>query len=255
MRWVSAVGAIGALLLAACPINNNINIENRNIVALPDPPADVGAQLQNLLTGSPLQPVDFLKLGWQRAQAVALIVRADGVRGTGALVSNDLLLTANHVLPDRDSARSASVYFDYYGERLPDAFEKLAPDQLFESSAVGEHDWTVVRFAGDPCHKRAAVPFARHAAAAGMAVGIIQHPDGLAMKFASGLLASAAGGRLQYSTSTEKGSSGAPVFDGQWNLIGIHREADTSANGGIAIGTILDDLAQRRGVEPETCSH
>jgi endonuclease G len=253
MRWVSAIGAIGALGLAACPINNNITIDNQNTLVQAVPPV-VESQLQSLVPGSQLQPVDFLKLGWQRAQAVALVVRADGVRGTGALVSNDLLLTANHVLPDAASARSASVYFGYYAEPLPGAFETLAPDQLFESSPVGEHDWTLVRFAGDPCHARASVPFGRHDAPAGTAVGIIQHPDGLAMKFASGILAAAAGGRLQYSTSTQKGSSGAPVFDGQWNLIGIHREGDISGNGGIGIGTILDDLAQRRGLEPETCS-
>src|SRR6185369_15712448 len=127
-----------------------------------------------------------------------LIVGPGGVRGTGALVGDNLILTANHVLPDADSARGSTVYFGYFDEPQPNAGEALAPDQLFASSPVGEHDWTLVRLARDLCGLRGSVPLSRHAAPAGATVSIIQHPDGQAMKFASGNLSGVDGGKLRY---------------------------------------------------------
>ena len=52
--------------------------------------------------------------------------------------------------------------------------------------------------------------------------------------------------RLRYTTPTEPGCSGCPVFDGDWKLIGLHRgyERDVSLNYGVRIDRILDALRQ-----------
>jgi hypothetical protein len=206
------------------------------------------------ISGSVLQSPSFLKNGWERAQTVALIVTTNGDRGTGALVGDRLLLSAGHVLPSRDVARGAKVYFGYFDDPPPDAFVSLSPDEFFQTSGKDEHDWTLVRLAGDPCKGRSSLALRKSEVAEGKHVNIIQHSGGGKMMFASGKVLWAGQDRFHYTVSTLRGSSGAPVFDDQWNLVGIHREGEVSQNAGIPIGVILDDLVKKAGPQKETCA-
>ena len=53
---------------------------------------------------------------------------------------------------------------------------------------------------------------------------IIQHPQGLAKKIGlnRNLIRSVDGDVIQYLTDTARGSSGSPVFNARWELIGLH---------------------------------
>jgi hypothetical protein len=78
-------------------------------------------------------------------------------------------------------------------------------------------------------------------------VAILQHPLAHPMKLALGmeqaLQVNGTGNRIRYTVPTEAGSSGSPVFDGDWNLIALHHSGDPRTvkpefNEGIPIGRI-----------------
>lgn len=59
---------------------------------------------------------------------------------------------------------------------------------------------------------------------------IMQHPKALPMKLAFSaeqtITVNARQNRIRYTLPTEPGSSGSPVFDGEWNLIALHHSGD-----------------------------
>ena len=61
-------------------------------------------------------------------------------------------------------------------------------------------------------------------------VAILQHPETLPMKLAlstSEVITVTGGGRrIRYTLPTENGSSGSPVFDGDWTVIALHHSGD-----------------------------
>jgi endonuclease G len=88
----------------------------------------------------------FLPLGTYVRRTVGRIEVRNRVQrlgwGTGFLVSPQLLLTNNHVLSDRDSARFSHVEFDYaegFNRRIPLTWVfQLDPDALFLTSDAEE---------------------------------------------------------------------------------------------------------------------
>src|SRR5205085_3195784 len=93
-------------------------------------------------------------------------------------------------------------------------------------------------------------------------VSIIQHPLGGPKQicFTDNKVAAVFGNLLQYSTDTEPGSSGSPVFNQQWQIVGLHHKGGGLAgpdgkkyftNEGILIAQILRDAASFLGL-PDT---
>ena len=94
-----------------------------------------------------------------------------------------------------------------------------------------------------------------------MNVNIIQHPNGLPKTIAirNNLLTARSDTRLLYETDTDFGSSGAPVFNDQWDVVALHHYGAPSAppqsaggqpppssvNEGIRISVIFNDLKDR----------
>jgi hypothetical protein len=64
----------------------------------------------------------------------------------------------------------------------------------------------------------------------GAALFIVQHPGTGPMKLAletnSILRLYGQGRRVRHQTNTEKGASGAPCFDANWNLTAVHHSGD-----------------------------
>jgi hypothetical protein len=89
-------------------------------------------------------------------------------------------------------------------------------------------------------------------------VFILQHPDDRPLKFAmdtnSVLGLNGNRTRVRYATNTAPGSSGAPCFDGDWNLIALHHAGDpkyqqfvrAEYNQGIPLAPILALLTEHR---------
>jgi hypothetical protein len=79
-------------------------------------------------------------------------------------------------------------------------------------------------------------------------VSILQHPKARPMKLSMGMVESldlnANGTRLRHGIPTEPGSSGAPLFDKSWNVIGLHHSGEPQTikpeyNQAIPIGLIV----------------
>lgn len=161
--------------------------------------------------------------------------------GTGFLVAPGLMLTNNHVLSGKDSAANSTAEFDFeldshFVEKTDRKFH-LRPDQVFFSDKA--LDFTFVRVAaraGDdfPLANFGHLPLISTTGKAinGEYVSIIQHPEGGHKKLVirdNQILAVEDGDHddafIHYTTDTEPGSSGAPVFNDQWQVVALHHKA------------------------------
>jgi V8-like Glu-specific endopeptidase len=174
-------------------------------------------------------PISFLAVGLDRSRAVTRIVLPDQSVGTGFLVDRELLVTNHHVLPDEATAKQARVQFNYQEtpEGRPEDMQELTldPDGGFVTSPMdGGHDFTVVRVSGSANATWGALPLSDTAAKPEDRVTIVQHPYGGFKKIAlhNNLVTFADENVLQYYTDTLPGSSGSPVFDQSWRVVGVH---------------------------------
>jgi len=235
---------------------------------IPTPPVDHwrgGAPRLEKIIGaqSTLVPVSFLERGLERARTVARL-RVPGPLGmgfgTGFLIREDLLLTNNHVVASVAEARGAFADFDYQtttsGHLAMVRSLSLNPDIAFETSV--ERDWTVVGVDGRPGDAYGVIPLQRTHVERDEFVQIIQHPAGgeKQLAYRMNVVAYADATVVQYLTDTLPGSSGAPVFNREWQVVALHHAGgmifeptDPSnaflRNEGIRINAVIDDLLAR----------
>ena len=227
-------------------------------------PANGRALLEKVLgESSALVPTSHLALGLRRARAVAKITLAAGSAGSGFLVDRNTLITNHHVLPDAAAAAGAVAIFDFQqtveGLDEPATEVRLRPDRFFATSE--EDDWTAVLI-GAPANERwGALRLCPAKVRVGDRVNIIQHPGGgyKQMSFYANTVAYVGARRAQYLVDTLPGSSGAPVFDREWNVVALHHAggwltepggpADRAffRNEGILIDAVIAGLAKARG--------
>jgi hypothetical protein len=175
---------------------------------------------------STLVPITYLEVGLMCARSIVRVRRDDGSSGTGFLVPDNMLLTNNHVIPDAAVARSSLIQFNYQQTvaGLSASFEetRLLPDVFFRTSI--DDDWSMVRIEGDYQTKWGALPLKSIQVSVGDHVNIIQHPGGGPKQISlfANVVAYVGSGRVQYLTDTLPGSSGAPVFDSNWNVVALH---------------------------------
>jgi len=202
---------------------------------------DRDAQLayERIIAGNELQDVNFLPRGTLIARAVLRIVlHSSGGRllgyGSGVLVGNGVLLTNNHVLQTEEIARhaeaQASYEIDIDGDRTEPISFALEPDKLFFTSK--DLDFTVVGISerDKSGRERLAamgwVPLIGGIgkAAEGEWLNIVQHPKGerKQLSIRENQLLRKADDVLWYSTDTQGGSSGSPVFNNNWLMVALH---------------------------------
>jgi V8-like Glu-specific endopeptidase len=175
---------------------------------------------------STLVPVSFLDIGIQRSHSVARVRLASEGSGTGFLISNNLLITNHHVLPDIGTAKKAVAEFNFQkttaGLDAPIDSFPLAPDDFFVSSP--EDDWTAVRVQDNPSARWGQLELEEQDISEGDRVNIIQHPGGgpKQLSFFHNVVVFVGGDRVQYLTDTLPGSSGSPVFDKEWRVVALH---------------------------------
>jgi 3',5'-cyclic AMP phosphodiesterase CpdA len=183
------------------------------------------------------------------------------VRGTdlhSKLADKFLVLTNAHVLSDDPHVRpalnsgNALVTFECW----PECSEQYTVKEIIWSSPPGELDATLVELNGTP--KECAGfgswvpvdPQQKH-------VYVIGHPlgGGLSLSLHDNLFIEYRDPKVHYRTPSEPGSSGSPVFNDNWDFIGLHHAGDfemkpldgrpgtIEANEGIALLTIRDAIA------------
>ncbi|MGW5377155.1 trypsin-like peptidase domain-containing protein [Nocardia sp. NPDC003999] len=201
-------------------------------------PSDRVTTLERIIGASnELQPANFLSRGARTAASVARISLSRNGRevplGTGFLVSPRLLLTNNHVLPDQDTARQVVIEFGAEttidnDPRLPARF-RLDPDFF----VTDEHlDFTLVpvrpgadgKPLGDAVGWWNRLIMDQGKIVIGEAMNIVGHPMGRLKEIGirRNQLDLQLDDFLHYSTDTEPGNSGSPVFNDQWEVVALH---------------------------------
>ncbi|CAL9467834.1 hypothetical protein SUDANB1_02766 [Streptomyces sp. enrichment culture] len=184
-----------------------------------------------------LQAWSFLPRGVRAGATVARItLRRDGrelPHGTGFLVSPRLMMTNHHVLPDESLARRCFAEFNAQvtADNLPDTVVRMELDPGTFFAADRRLDFALVAVAptldGPPPGEifgwnRLSVQIGK--LVLGEKVNIIGHPSGRLKEIA--LRDNAVLVRLDdfvhYTTDTEPGNSGSPVFNDQWEVVALH---------------------------------
>jgi V8-like Glu-specific endopeptidase len=160
--------------------------------------------------------------------------------GTAWLLTSSLVVTNHHVINARREnepeavladlqfqASKATVIFDF-NDQSDDGTTLEAKSLEAWDRAL---DYAIIRIDNSG---RIPIRLARNKLLMGedpIAVNIIQHPVGESKKFAirNNLVSASTENDLRYFTDTETGSSGAPVFNDQWEAVALHRGA-TSVN-------------------------
>jgi V8-like Glu-specific endopeptidase len=239
-----------------------------------------GGRLERILGVDRYLSLAWYRTGLMRCRAVARIQTADddGV-GTGFLVAGPdlhpdlpplVMVTNGHVIPEGlDSGHAHVAFHGLDDDPGRQARFGLTRQWWYQPSAGRGLDTTILELDGYP---QAVVPTP-------LAKGlppkpldrrrayVIGHPGGSAQpqfSLQDNVLLDYDHRVLHYRSPTEGGSSGSPVFDDEWRLIGLHHAGSTgmprlnraggtyAANEGITIEAIRGGLAHR---PPERSTH
>ncbi len=174
---------------------------------------------------STLLPISFLEVGLQRAKSVGRISTPQGL-GTGFLLADSLIVTNHHVLGSSEEAARSSISFNFQtgldGSMLRHQPLPLLPDSGFITSV--EHDLTIVKTEVGTNDLWGEIPILQFPFKSTKRVNIIQHPGGGPKQIAlyHNVVSYIDNDKVQYYTDTLPGSSGSPLFDDDWRLIGVH---------------------------------
>jgi endonuclease G, mitochondrial len=195
--------------------------------------------LERVLDDPDLRPLHWLSGGLRVAAAVGLVEGPLG-SGTGFLVTPWLLMTNHHVLPTEDAAASAIVRFGYQQQENGDIIGvkqvRVDPARFFVTSPEDALDYTIVALGPMPGGTEApgdvlgTIPLIGSVGKIleGEPINIIQHPEGRPKEIAfrnNQLIKLVDDDLMTYSTDTDRGSSGSPVLNDQWELVGLHRSS------------------------------
>jgi len=238
-------------LLANPSLTSILGKENRDALAISpvrEAPEEAQRALEAAIDTWDTQPCWFLTQGAQIRRTIGRIHIRDATRrigwGTGFLVAPNLLLTNQHVLDSLETTRFSRVEFDYEetftGEFLPSATFDLAPDTFFVSHpARGGMDYALVAVASRarPDSHRPEAELSEFGynvlireegkVVLGEFIHCIQHPEGQPRQVSlrENRLTALLDLWLHYETDTAKGSSGAPLYNNQWQIVGLHHAA------------------------------
>lgn len=214
---------------------------------------------------------DFLDVGFlmqaiQHATSVCRIETPNqGILGTGFLIAPNLVLTNYHVLHSEatDTQINPSDIILRFGcftsatgnETEGQTFKLVSDRAILQSSPTTQLDYVLlqveekIRQAADinpaVCSLES---LPESLPEKGMALNILQHPEGASMKIAISSNAIANifpdTGLMQYVTKTSPGSSGSPCFNENWKVVALHHAQRATHFGSIREGILLSSIYQ-----------
>ncbi|MDJ0688434.1 MAG: trypsin-like peptidase domain-containing protein [Xenococcaceae cyanobacterium MO_188.B32] len=140
--------------------------------------------------------------------------------GTGVLVGEKLLLTCSHIF-SKTQVQKAWVRFNYKAGKYPLDIDLFELDLNFIEHSHRQ-DFALVKIEGELKQKIINpnnTPLERE-----QAIRLIHHPQGKPIEISEqGKIIQVGEDYLYHNLKTTEGSSGAPIVNRQWELIGIHR--------------------------------
>jgi endonuclease G len=192
--------------------------------------------------------ISFLEDALEAAKAVARIEmpRTIGgkVRGTGWLISPDLLITNHHVIEAREPLESpatpdemkkqAKASILWFGYDFGSFTEYRCLDLIYANEAL---DYAVLRISSTSVDGVSLsdwgflkVVSLQQNLDRGTRINVIQHPGGrfkeIALRTNFYIGCDASSSRFHYLSDTEGGSSGSPVLNDDWQVVGLHHAWD-----------------------------
>lgn len=204
-------------------------------------------------------PFNYFRLGQKVGRSVGRVIvrQADGRTsfGTGFMVAPELMITNYHVFdeePERsglslaDVAQTSLLEFDFEldedGLPMNSVVFRLRPDRFLASSRPDALDFALVAVESQAADEsgRFLREFSslRLIAETGKIVleekmTIIHHPKGESKAISirdNRLLSFVDENYITYETDTERGSSGAPIFNDQWLVVALHHRSVAARN-------------------------
>ncbi len=195
--------------------------------------------LEALVTGNDLLPVNYFDRGKRVSESVCRIeVKNDQGRtvkyGTGFLVSPDLLITNNHVLKNSQFCEKSIAQFNYEDDvdfcPKQDILFSLDPNQFFYTCT--SLDFTLVAvnskdIAGQTeLHRFGFLKLREGSGKAliGEYVSMIHHPnkERKQISIRENRIVDMLENFIHHKADAMGGSSGAPIFNDNWDVLGIH---------------------------------
>lgn len=221
--------------------------------------------------------VEFLTRGRLAANTVGRVSFKTGrAQGSGFLVGPSLFLTNHHVIPNAELAKQMVLEFDYefddYGAHRPVTTFALDPGTCYVSQPTEGLDFVLVavgpRLSGEKSVKAFGfnpLSDAPDKHMLGEIANIIQHPGGRLKQIVlreNNLIARDETAQvLHYLADTERGASGSPVCNNDWEPIALHHWGEPSlevnsllgeplrsdVNEGVRISAIVKNLRGQAG--------
>lgn len=210
------------------------------------------ADLEKIIGKSTLTSMEWFAQMVEASKSVCRIVvdkEKEYWTGTGFLVKGGCIFTNQHVLENKDDAAHATIEFNFLSDKSRKVTYKLDAESWVGNK---DFDFARVKVLDDSSNPIGNWNFLEldtdYEVKAGIAVPIIQHPDGkeLQVSIEGNFVnrVSPDGRYIFYTTDTLPGSSGSPVFNENWKVIALHHAGMNSedANRGILFKMILKYL-------------
>ncbi len=225
---------------------------------------------------SSLLPINFLALGVIKSKSVAKVeIRTSPSKfdvGTGFLFKVDdiddiFFMTNFHVINRKGQFKKTRIIFDYEldidGNSIASKSFEIDDNGPFYTSPIDELDVSIFKLiaAENQLKEYIYLSLVPVEVRKNDNENIIQHPGG-EMKQISlyhNVVTNTSERTIQYLTDTLKGSSGAPVFNSSWEVVGLHHSGGDkkkyetelpigykSRNEGIQINKIIDFFVANR---------
>jgi hypothetical protein len=234
------------------------------------PTAEAGRELEKILGDTGLKTLKWFQRGMDRARAVGRVRKQSDERpiGTGFLLRGEdlvpglgealVFLTNAHVVsepPERDAVSPLGAVLDFQLAGSRD--RNVVPGRVLGSSPSNQLDYTLLSVPDNQVTLEP-IPLARVRPRIDgkERAYIIGHPQGrdLEISMQDNLILEATEHFVHYRSPTEPGSSGSPVFNEDWECIGLHHAGRRAmprlqgagthpANEGIWLDAIISHLA------------